>query len=89
MERMIIRLVFYLKPMKANNVAVAAVNDIKEPKEEATTSTELTSEPPAKKLKESEPLEILSEKLPKESHTPLEKNSNTPGKRNDEIMYII
>lgn len=50
--------------MKANNVAVAALNDIKVPKDEATTSTELTSEPPAKKLKESETLETLTDKSP-------------------------
>lgn len=74
--------------MKANNVAVAAVNDIKEPKDEATTSTELTSEPPAKKLKESEPLEILSDKLPKESLTPVEKSPNTQaGKQNSQILH--
>lgn len=51
-----------MKPMKANNVAVAALNDIKVPKDETTTSTELTSEPPAKKLKESETLETLTDK---------------------------
>lgn len=48
--------------MKANNVAVAALNDIKVPKDETTTSTELTSEPPAKKMKESETLETLTDK---------------------------
>lgn len=67
--------------MKASNVAVEALNEIKDSKNEAITSTELTSEPPAKKLKENErPLEILSDKLQTDSSATAEKVPAPSGK---------
>lgn len=48
----------FMQPIKSENIAVAAPNDLK--KDEIKTSTELTSEPPSKKQKENEPTEIRS-----------------------------
>lgn len=68
--------------MKASNVAVAALNEIKDSKDETTTSTELTSsEPPAKKLKESErPLEMLGKKSHSDGSVAAEKIVAQSGK---------